>query len=65
MTVNSLHSILRSKPIFQANDIVRDQVRYKDDKQISDQVWNQVYMQVSNQVDDQVKEDLLWPEKPL
>jgi hypothetical protein len=58
MTVNSLHSILRSKPIFQANDIVRDQVRYKDDKQISDQVRGHLYSRVLVLIKAQLKEDL-------
>ena len=59
MTVNSLHSILRSKPIFQANDIVRDQVRYKDDKQISDQVRGHLYSRVLVLIKAQLKEDLI------
>jgi hypothetical protein len=58
MTVNSLHSILRSKPIFQANDIVRDQVRYKDDKQISDQVRGHLYSRVLVLIKAQLKDDL-------
>jgi hypothetical protein len=59
MTVNSLHSILRSKPIFQANDIVRDQVSYKDDKQISVQVRGHLYSRVLVLIKAQLKEDLI------
>jgi hypothetical protein len=59
MTVNSLHSILRSKPIFQANDIVRDQVRYKDDKQISVQIRGHLYSRVLVLIKAQLKEDLI------
>jgi hypothetical protein len=58
MTVNSLHSILRSKPIFQANDIVRDQVRYKDDKQVGDQVRGHLYGRVLVLIKAQLKDDL-------
>jgi hypothetical protein len=59
MTVNSFHSILRSKPIFQANDIVRDQVRYKDDKQVGDQVRGHLYSRVLVLIKAQLKEDLM------
>jgi hypothetical protein len=58
MIVNSLHSILRNKPIFQANDIVRDQVRYKDDKQVGDQVRGHLYSRVLVLIKAQLKEDL-------
>jgi hypothetical protein len=58
MTVNSLHSIIRSKPIFQAGDKVRDQFYYKDDKQVGDQVRGHLYSRVLVLIKAQLKDDL-------
>jgi hypothetical protein len=58
MTVNSFHSILRSKPIFQAGDKVRDQFYYKEQNQVSDQVRGHFYSRVLVLIKAQLKEDL-------
>jgi len=58
MTVNSLHSIIRNKPIFQAGDKVRDQFYYKEQDQISDLVRGNLYGRVLVLIKAQLKEDL-------
>jgi hypothetical protein len=58
MTVNSLHSILRNKPIFQAGDKVRDQFYYKERDQISDLVRGNLYGRVLVLIKAQLKDDL-------
>jgi hypothetical protein len=59
MTVNSLHSILRNKPIFQAGDKVRDQFYYKEQDQIGDLVRSNLYGRVLVLIKAQLKDDLV------
>jgi len=58
MTVNSLHSIIRNKPIFQAGDRVRDQFYYKEQNQVSDLVSGNLYSIVLVLIKEQLKDDL-------
>ena len=58
MTVNSLHSIIRNKPIFQAGDRVRDQFYYKEQNQVSDLVRGNLYSLVLVLIKEQLKDDL-------
>jgi hypothetical protein len=58
VAVNSLHSIIRNKPIFQAGNKVRDQFYYKEQDQVSDLVRGNLYGRVLVLIKAQLKDDL-------
>ena len=55
---DSLHSIIRSKPILQAGNKVRDQFYYKEQNQVSDLVRGHLYGRVLVLIKAQLKDDL-------